>query len=81
MGRPLNKKYFGNYNTGSDSVSSDDGIGGQGVDSVTISTAGSNYSQGVTATVSAPVALDVAAVMLVIARLPYHALAVVKTLP
>lgn len=54
MARPLNKKYFGNYNTGSDSSSSDDGIGGQGVASVTITSAGSNYSQGVTATVSAP---------------------------
>ena len=34
MGRPLNKKYFGNRNIGSTSTTADDGIGGQGVASV-----------------------------------------------
>lgn len=36
MGRPLNKKYFGNRNVGSISVTTDNGIGGEGVESVTI---------------------------------------------
>lgn len=36
MSRPLNKKYFGNRNVGSASTSADDGIGGEGVASVTI---------------------------------------------
>ena len=47
MGRPLNKKYFGNRNIGSTSVTTDDGIGGQGVDSVTLG--GTNNSTGFTA--------------------------------
>jgi len=34
MGRPLNKKYFGNRNIGSASTTADDGIGGEGVASV-----------------------------------------------
>jgi hypothetical protein len=41
MGRPLNKKYFGNRNTGSISTAADDGIGGKGVASVPVTTAGS----------------------------------------
>jgi hypothetical protein len=36
MGRPLNKKYFGNRNTGSASVTTDNGIGGGRVASVTM---------------------------------------------
>ena len=35
MGRPLNKKYFGNRNTGSASTTADNGIGGGAVASVT----------------------------------------------
>ena len=35
MGRPLNKKYFGNRNVGSLSTHADDGIGGEGIASVT----------------------------------------------
>ena len=31
MGRPLNKKYFGNRNVGSASTTTDDGIGGEGL--------------------------------------------------
>lgn len=41
MGRPLNKKYFGNRNIGSASVTTDNGIGGGFVASVTVTTAGS----------------------------------------
>ena len=41
MGRPLNKKYFGNRNIGSASTTSDDGIGGQGVATISVATAGS----------------------------------------
>ena len=44
MGRPLNKKYFG----------TDDGLGGESLLSVALGTAGSGYSQGLTATVAAP---------------------------
>jgi hypothetical protein len=40
MGRPLNKKYFGNRNTGSTSVTTDDGIGGGAVASVTLNALG-----------------------------------------
>jgi hypothetical protein len=41
MGRPLNKKYFGNRNIGSTSTAADDGIGGEGVASVTLNALGS----------------------------------------
>lgn len=44
MGRPLNKKYFGNRNIGSASTTADDGIGGQGVESITLG--GVNNSSG-----------------------------------
>ena len=54
MGRPIKKSYFGNLNTGSASTGADDGIGGEGVASVALGTAGSAYSQGVTLTASAP---------------------------
>ncbi len=46
MGRPLHKKYFGNRNIGSASVTTDDGIGGSRVGSVTV--AGTNNSSGYT---------------------------------
>ena len=58
MGRPLNKKYFGNRNIGSTSVTTDDHIGGEGIASITLG--GTNSSTGWTnnsttqATVSAP---------------------------
>lgn len=45
MGRPLNKKYFGNRNTGSISTAADDGIGGKGVASVPVTTPGSYTSR------------------------------------
>ena len=40
MGRPLNKKYFGNRNTGSASTTADNGIGGGAVASVTLDALG-----------------------------------------
>ena len=40
MGRPLNKKYFGNRNTGSTITAADDGIGGKGLASVPVTTVG-----------------------------------------
>lgn len=53
MGRPLNKKYFGNRNTGSASTTGDDGIGGNRVASVTLNALGS-YTTRPTVTFSAP---------------------------
>jgi hypothetical protein len=41
MGRPLNKKYFGNRNIGSTSTTADNGIGGEGVATISVATAGS----------------------------------------
>jgi len=54
MGRPLNQKYFGNYNKGSASTSSDDGMGGQGVAGVAITAAGSYAGLLPTVAFSAP---------------------------
>jgi hypothetical protein len=55
MGRPLNKKYFGNRNIGSTSVTTDDGIGGNGIASVTIAGVWSGFTQATsTVTFSAP---------------------------
>ena len=55
MGRPLNKKYFGNRNIGSTSTTTDDGIGGQGVASVTISGTWADFASATTTVVfSAP---------------------------
>lgn len=55
MGRPLNKKYFGNRNIGSASVTTDDGIGGNGIASVTIAGSWSGFTQATsTVTFSAP---------------------------
>ena len=53
MGRPLNKKYFGNRNVGSASTTADDKIGGKRVASVTIDTPGS-YTSATTVTFSDP---------------------------
>jgi len=53
MGRPLNKKYFGNRNVGSSSTTADDGLGGNRVASITIDTPGS-YTSATTVTISAP---------------------------
>lgn len=53
MGRPIKKKFFGNLNQGTSGIA-DDGIGGEGVASVALGTAGTGYSQGVTLTTTAP---------------------------
>ncbi len=53
MGRPLNKKYFGNRNIGSSSSENDDGIGGQGIASVTLNALGA-YTTRPTITFPAP---------------------------
>jgi hypothetical protein len=46
MGRPINKKHFGNTNTG--------GLGGEGLASVTVTGAGTGYTTGEAVTISAP---------------------------
>ena len=54
MGRPLNKKYFGNRNTGVASPT-DDGLGGEGVASVTIGGSWAGFTDAsTTVTFSAP---------------------------
>jgi hypothetical protein len=54
MGRPLNKKYFGNRNVGT-VATTDDGIGGKGIASVTIGGSWSGFTQATsTVTFSAP---------------------------
>jgi hypothetical protein len=53
MGRPINKKFFGNRNIGSASTSTDNGIGGEGVASVVLNALG-NYTTRPTFTFSAP---------------------------
>jgi hypothetical protein len=55
MGRPLNDRFFGNRNVGSVSTATDNGIGGQGIASVTLGGSNSGfYSQGISITVSNP---------------------------
>ena len=59
MGRPLNKKYFGNRNIGSGSTTADNGIGGGAVESVSAGTVGSfvvndTYRNFPTLTATAP---------------------------
>jgi len=54
MGRPLNKKYFGNRNIGTTGTGDNYGIGGEGVASVTIDTVGSYTTALPTATFSTP---------------------------
>jgi len=53
MGRPLNKKFFGNRNIGSANTAADDKIGGEGIASVTLYTLGS-YPTQPTVTFPAP---------------------------
>jgi hypothetical protein len=54
MGRPLHKKYFGNRNVGTTGTA-DNGIGGQGVASVTIGGSWADFTQATsTVTFSAP---------------------------
>jgi hypothetical protein len=56
MGRPLNKKYFGNRNIGSTSVTTDDRIGGQAVASIAVtgSFSGKTTATPYAVTISAP---------------------------
>ena len=55
MGRPLNKKYFGNRNIGSTSTTADNGIGGKRVASVTIGGTWAGFTgASTTVTFSAP---------------------------
>ena len=56
MGRPLHKKYFGNRNIGSASVTTDDGIGGQAVASIAVtgSFSGKTTATPYAVTISAP---------------------------
>lgn len=53
MGRPLNKKYMGNRNIGTNRPT-DDGIGGEGIASVTLGTLGS-YTTRPTVTFATPI--------------------------
>jgi len=46
MGRPLNKKYFGNRNIGSVSTTADNGIGGQAVASIAVTGSFSGKTTG-----------------------------------
>ena len=55
MGRPINKKYFGNINQGSLSTTTDNGIGGQGVATVAVDvTANGPYETTATVVFSKP---------------------------
>jgi hypothetical protein len=54
MGRPLSKKFIGNRNIGSTGTGDDNGIGGEGVASVTANTEGSYTTALPTATFSTP---------------------------
>jgi hypothetical protein len=53
MGRPLNKKYFGNRNVGAPSAA-DDGIGGKSVASITLNAVGSYTTRPVITLTGAP---------------------------
>lgn len=54
MGRPLSKKFIGNRNIGTTGTGDDNGIGGEGVASVTANTEGSYTTALPTASFSAP---------------------------
>jgi len=54
MGRPLNKKYFGNRNVGSASTTADDGIGGKSVASIPVTTASSYTTRPLVTLTGAP---------------------------
>ena len=51
MGRPLNKKYFGNRNIGSTSTTADDGIGGESIASVAVTGSFAGKTTGVDYTI------------------------------
>ena len=56
MGRPINKKYFGNTNSPYDNEQTDgnSGVGGEGVGTITVSNTGTAYSAGTVVTINAP---------------------------
>lgn len=56
MGRPINKKFFGNLASPYDNAQTggSTGIGGESVSTITVSNSGTNYSSGTTVTISAP---------------------------
>ena len=54
MGRPLNKKYFGNRNIGTSATTTDDNIGGEGVLSAAVSGPAGGYTTRPTITFTAP---------------------------
>ena len=56
MGRPINKKFFGNLTSPYDNAQTGGvtGAGGESVSSITISNSGTNYSRGTVVTISAP---------------------------
>jgi hypothetical protein len=54
MGRPIKKTYFGNTNVGSANTTADNGIGGEGVASIAVTTTGTLYSAGAVTLFTAP---------------------------
>lgn len=56
MGRPIKKSYFANLNSPgqNQATGGTTGVGGEAVAGVTVSNSGTTYSQGATATISAP---------------------------
>ena len=54
MGRPLNKKYFGNRNVGAPNNTTDDGIGGKSVASIPVTTVGSYTTRPTVALTNGP---------------------------
>jgi hypothetical protein len=54
MGRPLNKKYFGNRNVGSTSTTADNGIGGEGIAGIIFSSLGSFAGNNTVAPITIP---------------------------
>lgn len=56
MGRPINKKFFGNTNSPGDDAQTGGptGTGGEGIASVIVGATGTNYSSGATLTFSSP---------------------------
>lgn len=56
MGRPIKKRFFGNLNSPFTDIptSSNSGVGGEAVNTITVSNTGTNYSSGTVVTISAP---------------------------
>ena len=56
MGRPINKKYFGNTNSPYDNeqTGGTSGLGGESVSTITVSNTGTTYSAGTVVTINAP---------------------------